>query len=281
MNATIKDSPNLSIDDIKNTIASEFYFTAADGERFARFGEQYALEDVPAALSKITFCVLILKNGYKITGVNHSSVSPENHNPELGRQLAYKDAFEKIWELEGYLLKDKLHIKQHWQTEYQREQAESAGQSKAVLQAGIDEFLDTRIPIINQLTELCDAIEKCGASPELTNAVTKASALREPISELVKQAVALGIGDGIVSVSYSNNGSLPTLNSSDEMPFKPECSSVSANGNCESVSSKRDERLDNRETAYMLTQLVNSRHIGALLRKKAEAKLSDFLDKLN
>lgn len=67
----------------------------------------------------------------------------------------------------------------------------------------LDSLLAARIPILDQLTELCWAIEKCGASPELTDAVTKASALREPISELVRQALLLGVGDGIVSVNVA------------------------------------------------------------------------------
>ncbi len=70
---------------------------------------------------------------------------------------------------------------------------------------GIDALLHVRVPILDQITELCWAIEKCGASPELTDAVTKASALRAPISELVRQALMLGIGDGIVGVSYSSS----------------------------------------------------------------------------
>lgn len=61
---------------------------------------------------------------------------------------------------------------------------------------GIDSLLETRIPILDQIRELCYAIEKCGASPELTDAVTKASALREPITQLVEQAISLGIENG-------------------------------------------------------------------------------------
>ena len=61
------------------------------------------------------------------------------------------------------------------------------------LSVKVDKFLDTRIPILDQIYDLCLAIEKCGASPELTDAVTKAGALRKPISDLVNQAVALGI----------------------------------------------------------------------------------------
>lgn len=69
---------------------------------------------------------------------------------------------------------------------------------------GVDALLTARIPILDQITELCWAIEKCGASPELTDAVTKAAALRKPITQLVQQAVALGIDGGWMSVSDSN-----------------------------------------------------------------------------
>ena len=34
---------------------------------------------------------------------------PENFDPEIGKQVAYDNAREKIWLLEGYLLKEKLH----------------------------------------------------------------------------------------------------------------------------------------------------------------------------
>ena len=68
---------------------------------------------------------------------------------------------------------------------------------------GIDGLLETRIPILDQITDLCHAIEKCGASPELTDAVTKASALRKPITQLVEQAISLGIENGWFSIVAS------------------------------------------------------------------------------
>ncbi|ENZ3602462.1 Gp49 family protein [Pseudomonas aeruginosa] len=85
---------------------------------------------------------------------------------------------------------------------YQKGQA---AKTEAVQREALDALLHVRVPILDQITDLCWAIEKCGASPELTDAVTKASALREPISELVRQALVLGIGEGIVGVSYSSN----------------------------------------------------------------------------
>lgn len=90
------------------------------------------------------------------------------------------------------------------------------------LQIKIDNFLETRIPILDQIYDLCLAIEKCGASPELTDAVTKAGALREPISELVNQALALGIGEGILGVNFSNN---PKTELGQVLPENPKKSS--------------------------------------------------------
>ncbi|WP_336022250.1 hypothetical protein [Acinetobacter lwoffii] len=95
------------------------------------------------------------------------------------------------------------------------------------LSVKVDKFLDTRIPILDQIYDLCLAIEKCGASPELTDAVTKAGALREPISELVNQALALGIGEGIASVSFSNS---PKAELGEVLPEDPKEPSESEEG---------------------------------------------------
>lgn len=56
----------------------------------------------------VTTCLLTLENGTKVLGVNYGAIDPERHDWEQGRLNAYEDAFEKIWELEGYLLREKL-----------------------------------------------------------------------------------------------------------------------------------------------------------------------------
>lgn len=48
----------------------------------------------------------------------------------------------------------------------------------------------SRHPILKQSVEVCYAIEKCGASPELTDAVTLASALVRSIDELLDSQAA-------------------------------------------------------------------------------------------
>ena len=55
-----------------------------------------------------TVCVLVLKNGAIVSGES-ACVSPENFNEEIGKKIAREKAREKIWQLEGYLLKQRLY----------------------------------------------------------------------------------------------------------------------------------------------------------------------------
>lgn len=59
------------------------------------------------ALDLLTFCVLVLKNGFTVTGES-ACASPENFDAEIGRKIARQNAVNKIWMLEGYLLKESL-----------------------------------------------------------------------------------------------------------------------------------------------------------------------------
>jgi len=51
---------------------------------------------------------LTLQNGFTVVGES-ACASPENFNAELGRKIARENARNKIWMLEGYLLKQRLH----------------------------------------------------------------------------------------------------------------------------------------------------------------------------
>ena len=59
------------------------------------------------ALSLLTICVLVLKNGFTVTGES-ACASPENFNADIGARLAREDAIKKVWALEGYVLRNKL-----------------------------------------------------------------------------------------------------------------------------------------------------------------------------
>jgi len=55
----------------------------------------------------MTICALTLRNGYIVTGES-AAASPENFDKEIGRKIARDNARNKIWALEGYLLREKL-----------------------------------------------------------------------------------------------------------------------------------------------------------------------------
>ena len=57
----------------------------------------------------LTVCCMTLQNGFTVTGES-AAASPENFDEEIGRKIAFKNAREKIWALEGYLLKNKLSL---------------------------------------------------------------------------------------------------------------------------------------------------------------------------
>lgn len=59
------------------------------------------------ALGLLTLCVLVLKNGFTVTGES-ACASPENFDAELGRKIARQHAVSKIWPLEGYPLRQSL-----------------------------------------------------------------------------------------------------------------------------------------------------------------------------
>jgi len=55
----------------------------------------------------LTVCCIELMNGYTVTGES-ACASPENFNEEIGRKIAFDNARQKIWALEGYLLRQRL-----------------------------------------------------------------------------------------------------------------------------------------------------------------------------
>lgn len=58
----------------------------------------------------LTVCALTLKNGFTVTGES-AAADPANFNKEIGEKIAYENARNKIWALEGYLLRQKLFEK--------------------------------------------------------------------------------------------------------------------------------------------------------------------------
>lgn len=79
--------------------------------------------------TQITVCAITLRNGAKVLGYNYGAIDPARQSWEQGRQAAYDMAREKIWELEGYALRERLAAAPKagdWLTRLQAERHEVA-----------------------------------------------------------------------------------------------------------------------------------------------------------
>jgi len=56
----------------------------------------------------LTVCCLTLKNGTHVTGES-ATVMPSNFDEKKGKEISKRRAIDKVWSLEGYLLKEKIH----------------------------------------------------------------------------------------------------------------------------------------------------------------------------
>lgn len=110
-----KIAPRVTPAEIEANIADARYFTAWEGAQLAYWGDSDPLKPKPEAgapakngpLGLLTFCVLVLRNGFTVTGES-ACASPENFDAEIGRQIARANAVQKIWPLMGYELRSKL-----------------------------------------------------------------------------------------------------------------------------------------------------------------------------
>lgn len=102
-------APRVTPADIESNIFSEHYFTASDGAQgaFCKDNKDFAGIPVPVSLHLLTFCVLVLRNGFTVTGES-ACASPENFDAEIGRKVARENAIAKVWPLMGYALKERL-----------------------------------------------------------------------------------------------------------------------------------------------------------------------------
>jgi hypothetical protein len=107
-------APRVTPADIEANIAREHYFTAANGVLGACIDDSVPMfedaQDLQSPLHLLTFCVLVLRNGFTVTGES-ACASPENFDAEIGRKIARANAVNKVWPLMGYALKEKLAAK--------------------------------------------------------------------------------------------------------------------------------------------------------------------------
>jgi hypothetical protein len=106
-------APRITLADIEANIVSEHYFSGDVAKRIVRAGPAAlpgglsAEQTTPDSLRLLTFCVLVLRNGFTVTGES-ACASPENFDEVIGFKVARANAVNKVWPLMGYALKEKL-----------------------------------------------------------------------------------------------------------------------------------------------------------------------------
>lgn len=93
-----KTAPRLTPQHIDDQIVAEYSGRASDLFKGA---------PTHVALSCLTICVIVTKNGFTLVGKS-ACASPENFDEEIGHKIARDDARQQIWALEGYQLRTHL-----------------------------------------------------------------------------------------------------------------------------------------------------------------------------
>lgn len=113
-------APRVTLAGLEENIVGEFYFTAHQGARASFLDKAVetgepgqkeiieGLQGLPMPLRLLTFCVVVLKNGFTVTGQS-ACASPENYDESIGHRVARGDAIRQIWSLMGYELRSRLN----------------------------------------------------------------------------------------------------------------------------------------------------------------------------
>jgi hypothetical protein len=89
------DEAYVALDDIPNGVTEE-----ALREKFV------SVSCIHIEGTTTTLCNIQMQNGFVVTGTS-GCVDPAAFNAEIGAQVAYQDAFNEAWKLEGYLLRQR------------------------------------------------------------------------------------------------------------------------------------------------------------------------------
>lgn len=103
-NAMRAKEPILSLDEAKAIVATKIH---------PRVTEESIKEKIDTVEYQVlpgfgTLCIIRMKNGWMSTGFS-APADLRNFDAEVGRRYAYDNAFKPLWQLEGYLLRERLY----------------------------------------------------------------------------------------------------------------------------------------------------------------------------
>lgn len=109
MNHRDSSTPTMTDAELDAKIAAQPYekVTKESIEKRIKKVSYFVLPD-----STVTVCNIEIVNGYSVRGES-ACVDARNFNMEIGRNIAYRNAFDKLWALEGYLLAERRMLSNH------------------------------------------------------------------------------------------------------------------------------------------------------------------------
>lgn len=95
--------PNLSLPEAQKVIAEKTAPRVTEESIKQKIATIDYLHPAPTA----TICVITMKNGWVSTGFS-APADARNFDAEVGKRYAFDNAFKPLWQLEGYLLRERL-----------------------------------------------------------------------------------------------------------------------------------------------------------------------------
>jgi hypothetical protein len=97
------NEPSLSLDEAKAVVATKTLPRVTE----ASIKDKIAEVEYIVSKKLLTICIITMSNGFMVNGVS-APASAGNFDPEVGKRYAFDNAFKQLWQLEGYLLRQKL-----------------------------------------------------------------------------------------------------------------------------------------------------------------------------
>jgi hypothetical protein len=85
----------ITVKDVEDNIQDKVFFTGADGYNGQHFRTKIGFPDTPKCLKLVTFCVLVLRNGFIVAGQS-MCVNAENYDKAVCEKRACENAIDKV-----------------------------------------------------------------------------------------------------------------------------------------------------------------------------------------
>ena len=100
----------------KNAVAPNMTLAEAEAVVNMKLGPRVTKQLIESKISQIrymydssgTFCIIKMNNQFEVHGFSKPA-DPDNYDRMVGERYAYENAFRQLWQLEGYLLCERIY----------------------------------------------------------------------------------------------------------------------------------------------------------------------------